>query len=383
MRIALFGGAEYPIPPPPTGIYAPLTIVSQLADGLCERGHDVTLFAPRGSKSKAKIVDLNMEPLDNLRRKNHEPYELKTLVAYEQIMTAKIYNEARRGSFDVIHSHSALRTLPYAPMADVPTILTMHTPVKKTYSFAYEAASKRFKYYAVSISRAQMKQSFGVSWAGTVYNGLELAHFPFAKKSSEGMLWIGRIHPDKGTKDAITIAKKMRKHLALIGATMPEVPASLEYWEKIKKEIRGEDIKHYGMIPHREVSQNYQIAKVMFFPIHWEEPFGLVMIEAMACGTPVVAYARGSVPEIIEDGKTGYIVNASEKDIRGRFTVKKTGLRGFEEAVRMIYEMSPAEYGKMRMACREHVVKKFTVEKMVEGYEQLYKKVLFDYKKVK
>ena len=117
-------------------------------------------------------------------------------------------------------------------------------------------------------------------------------------------------------------------------------------------------------------------AKCLLFPIKWEEPFGMVLIEAMACGTPVVAYARGSVPEIIKDGETGFIVNSSDSDIRGDWIVKKTGIAGLCEAVEKIYSMSKVEYQKMRHACRTHVEANFTVEKMADNYEKVYQKIL-------
>jgi glycosyltransferase involved in cell wall biosynthesis len=114
----------------------------------------------------------------------------------------------------------------------------------------------------------------------------------------------------------------------------------------------------------------------MLAPLTWEEPFGLTLIESMACGTPVIAFARGSVPEIIEDGKTGYIVNSSEDDKRGDFVIKKTGIEGLCEAVERIYDMSEEGYRQMRKNCRAHVENNFTVERMVDQYEALYKEIL-------
>lgn len=119
-----------------------------------------------------------------------------------------------------------------------------------------------------------------------------------------------------------------------------------------------------------------QSAKVFLFPIEWEEPFGLVLIESMACGTPIIAYARGSAPEIIKDGVTGFLINPSEDEKRGDFLIKKTGIDGFFEAVKQIYSMSKKEYENVRIACRKHVEENFTIEKMVDNYEKIYAEVI-------
>ena len=125
----------------------------------------------------------------------------------------------------------------------------------------------------------------------------------------------------------------------------------------------------------------YQDTKILVNPIRGEESFGLVMAEAMSCGTPVVAFAKGSVPEIIKDGITGYIINYSPKDIRGNFIIKKTGEEGIVEAVKRIYQLSKDDYEKMRKNCRKHVEENFTIKKMVDNYEKVYKKVINDCKK--
>lgn len=120
----------------------------------------------------------------------------------------------------------------------------------------------------------------------------------------------------------------------------------------------------------------YGKAAYFLYPVQWEEPFGLVFLEAMTCGTPVIAFARGAVPEIIVDGVTGFIINPSDDDIRGDWIIKKTGVDGLREAIERISSLSKVNYEKMRQACRKHVEENFTVEKMVENYEKVYKKVI-------
>ena len=132
---------------------------------------------------------------------------------------------------------------------------------------------------------------------------------------------------------------------------------------------------HLGFLEQKELVSYYQNAKLFLFPIEWEEPFGLVMIEAMAAGTPIVAFARGSVPEVIKDGETGFIVNSSDEDKRGDWIVKKVGIDGLCEAVERIYSMPKDHYRQMRKNCRGHVEKFFTIEKMIDNYEMVYKQI--------
>ncbi len=120
----------------------------------------------------------------------------------------------------------------------------------------------------------------------------------------------------------------------------------------------------------------YKKAKCFLYPLMWDEPFGYIFLESMACGTPVVAFARGSVPEVVKDGETGFIVNSSPEDIRGNFVIKKTGIDGLCEAVERIYAMPEEEYRQMRGNCRGHVERNFTVERMVDEYEKVYEKIL-------
>jgi glycosyltransferase involved in cell wall biosynthesis len=124
------------------------------------------------------------------------------------------------------------------------------------------------------------------------------------------------------------------------------------------------------------MSAFYGGSRLTLFPIQWEEPFGLVMTESMATGTPVIAFARGSVPEVMKDGETGFIINPSDNDIRGNWLIKKTGVEGLIEAINKIYDMPANEYLKMRKNCRKHVEQKFSMEKMVDSYEDVYKKIL-------
>ena len=180
---------------------------------------------------------------------------------------------------------------------------------------------------------------------------------------------------DKGAHEAILVANKLRRELRITGLVESETKS---YVEKAIKPLITSNIIFEEQDAGTPTDKNliFGSAKLFLFPTQWEESFGLVMLESMACGTPVVAYARGAVPEIVVDGETGFVVNPSDNDIRGEFAVKKTGIDGLCEAVERVYAMGKKEYEQMRTNCRAHVEKHFTVERMVDQYEELYEKIL-------
>jgi glycosyltransferase involved in cell wall biosynthesis len=206
-----------------------------------------------------------------------------------------------------------------------------------------------------------------------VYNGLEITTSTFNPAGGEQLKWIGRVSPKtpKGLKEAVLLSKQTGhgfEFSASIGDQVyydQEITPILDETTRGIGETRGPDMK----------SAFIGSAKGMLFPIQWEEPFGFVFTESMACGTPLLAYARGSVPEIIEDGVTGYIVNASDEDIRGNWIVKKTGEAGMKEAIERLYALPSDEYRAMRLACRMRVETLFTAEVMAREYEKIYQQI--------
>jgi len=202
--------------------------------------------------------------------------------------------------------------------------------------------------YYVSISNAQRKPAPDLNWIETVYNGLDLKLFPFSAKPRNHYLFLGRLLPTKGVAEAIMAVKRAKQSLIIAG-----IPNEGYYWEKKIKPSLGKDIKYVGNIPYEKTYKYYGQAKALLCPIQWEEPFGLTFIEAMACGTPVIAFNRGSVPEVIKDKKVGFIVNSI-----GEMTV----------AIKKINEIS-------RRKCRNWVEKKFSLKKMVDDYEKVFLKI--------
>jgi glycosyltransferase involved in cell wall biosynthesis len=211
----------------------------------------------------------------------------------------------------------------------------------------------------------------------TVHHGIDIFSLPFISKPKDNhLIFIGRYHTNtpKGLDDAADVANALNFPLDLY--TVIDESQRNSYNATVLPKV--ENKPHIKIItpPQPPKNEIFQNGKVFLFPTKCEESFGLVLIEAMATGTPVIAYARGSVPEIIQDGVTGFIVNPSDDDIRGDFITKKTGVEGMIEAVKRLYALPEGQYLQMRNNAREAVEKEFTIQKMVDEYEKVFKKVI-------
>jgi len=202
-----------------------------------------------------------------------------------------------------------------------------------------------------------------------VPHGIDSERIPFERGKRTHLLWFGRLDPKmpKGLPEALTISNTLKIPINIY--TYVEDP---NYFRTHIKPLFSQYTHFYTNIPRQEYFKN---AKVLVIPLGWEEPFGLTFLEAMASGTPVIAFARGSVPEIIQDGETGFIVNWSETDSRGNWITQKTGTAGICEAIERVYALSDADYTAMQWKCRERVENHFTIAKMVDGYETVYQKI--------
>ncbi|MBI4119247.1 MAG: glycosyltransferase family 4 protein [Parcubacteria group bacterium] len=325
-------------------------IVAMLCDGLVKKGHDVTLFAAPGSKTAAELISVYPKPLIEADILWSNPiWNLRNLsIAFEM---------ANRGDFDIVHAHLDLWTLFFQNLSGVPTLNTMHNPLYRTNADA--AKNDRLRLFSeeakrtniVFISESAKKQamvSFPERNARTIYNGVDISHFRLNPKGGDHFIWIARVNKHKGIENAIAAAEKTGTKLVLAGRVDP---TQTEYFEKTIKPHLNERIKYVGELTEDQLPDFYGNAKALLYPIEWEEPFGLVVAEAMACGTPVIAYRRGSMPELIEDGKTGFVV---ESDIN-----KLT------EAMNKIEKIN-------RAYVREYTEKHFSKERMVDDYERAY-----------
>jgi glycosyltransferase involved in cell wall biosynthesis len=313
-------------------------VVSLLCDELVRRGHEVTLFASGDSITTANLQSVHEKAL-RLDKNIKEPG------VYEQMMLPKIYQQA--DNFDIIHSHVGCAALPFTSFVKTPTVHTTHgifTPDNEKIfrQFAWEPY--------ISISEAQREPRLGLNYIHTVYNGIDTSVYDFQPEPdpSPYLAFVGRLSPEKGPEGAIKIAKAVGMSLKMAGKI--DVVDREYYDEKLAHLIDGEQIQYLGEVSHEDKVKLLAGARVTLFPITWREPFGLVMIESMGTGTPVVGMAMGSVPEVIDHGKTGFVCHTLEKMI---------------EAVPEAMKLS-------RKACRDYVVEQFSVKSMVNEYEKAY-----------
>lgn len=347
MNIAILAPPYLPIPPPLYG--GTERIVSLLTEGLVKRGHEVTLFASGDSKTEAKLVSFFPKALGNSGLGKGD--NAKPLAHYNACYD-------RASQFDIIHSHGQYVSLKGAAGLATPVLFTMHGsyyPGETTEEKRAMLAQHKSLNY-ISISNNQRGGMPDLHFVATVYNALDISEYLFVpKNNSDYLLWVGRVSPKKGALEAIQTAKEVGLRLEMAAAIDP---IDRTYFERlIKPHVDGVGVVYHGEIGSDALGELYGGAWAVLYPISWHEPFGLVMIESMACGTPVVAYNCGSVPEIIENGKTGYVVEPAE------------GIDGLARAVQKIGFID-------RAACRARVETHFSSHIMIDGYERAYQKVL-------
>jgi glycosyltransferase involved in cell wall biosynthesis len=340
MRIAQIAPLWERVPPPAYGGIE--LVVGLLTDELVRRGHEVTLFASGDSISLAELVSVHPRAL------RLDP-NVKEFCIYEMLQLAWVYEQA--AEFDIIHSHMGYGALSYANLVKTPTVHTLHgifTPDNEKI-FKY-AKNKPY----VSISHAQREARLGLNYIATVYNGIDGSSYKFYPQPDEPpyLAFLGRFSPEKGPHLAIAIAKQAGWHLKMAGKV--DI-VDVEYFEQeIKPQIDGKQIEYLGEANHAQKNALMGGAVATLFPITWREPFGLVMVESMAAGTPVIAMNLGSTLEVIAHGKTGFICNNIQECIN---------------AIPKVIELD-------RYDCREYVNSRFSVKQMTDGYEDVYQQIL-------
>lgn len=333
-KIAMLAPIAWRTPPKHYGPWE--LVVSNLTEGLVKKGHDVTLFATKDSITKAKHYAVC--PCGYEEDKTINP-EIWKLLHISELLE-------RADEFDIIHNHFDYPLLTYSKLIKTPILTTIHGFSSPEIYPVYEKYDNNVHY--VSISDADRYEK--LNYIATVYNGISLDEFTFNPVGGEYLVFLGRICYEKGTHEAIQIAKKAGKNLIIAGIIQEK-----EYFrKKVEPYVDGKQIKFIGPVGPKERNQLLGNALALLHPVMKPERFGLVMPEAMACGTPVIAFDKGSIREVVEDGKTGFI------------------LSNIEEAVKCVENI-----GKIsREACRKHVEKNFSVEKMVGDYEKVYNKIL-------
>lgn len=334
MKIAILSSVAWRTPPRKYGPWEQVS--SNIAEGLVERGIDVTLFATGDSLTKGKLEAVCEKPYA-------ENPEIDAKVA--ECMHISHAMELA-GRFDLIHNHFDFLPLSYTRLIKTPMVTTIHgfsspriIPVYKKYNS---------NSYYVSISNSDRNPE--LSYTATVYNGIDTAGFGFNAETDENLLFFGRIHPDKGVSEAIEIAKKSNRKLIISGLIQDQA-----YFDnKVHPYIDGKVITYVGNSGPLDRNKLLGSAFALLHPIGFEEPFGLSVVEAMVCGTPVIAFKRGAMPELILDGKTGFLVN------------------NVNEAVEAVNRIGSID----RRDCMEWATSTFSSEKMVEGYLEVYQKIL-------
>lgn len=368
-------------------IFAPLSIAKFIVDGLVDKGHQVFFYTSKDVETKAKIVPGDYQLTDTnpayFQFRYREPEERKYATAeiikrdFEYHLTMKAYQDALAGKLDIIQSFHDFGAHYFEELTHFPTVYVIHDPLPQDSSTVEYLRLKKFTNHRyISISQSQRKSIIKLNFVKNIYHGINLNDYKFSNQSKDNLIYFGRILEDKGPDIAIAVAKKMKKKIIIATSAVMANISKKYYDEKIAVNIDNDQVKLQGYLLGEEKTNFIQQGKAFVFPLCWEEPFGLVMIEAMACGTPVIAYARGSAPEIIKDGQTGFLVNSSPDNIRGNFIIKKTGFEGLCEAVEKIYSLGDDEYQKMRKNCRSHVEDNFSVKHMIDQYETTYKEIL-------
>lgn len=345
MKIAQIAPLSETVPPPAYG--GTELIVSLLTEELVRRGHEVTLFATEDSQT---LATLEPGAKTALRHSNLTPEEC---MIYSQIQLSRVFERA--DEFDLIHSHMGQDALPFADRTKTPVVHTIH-------GYFPDLSKNLYKQYHkqnfISISKAQQKYVRELNYVGTAYNALNTDQFKFCREPENPpyLAFLGRMSPCKGPHTAIEIAKRTRIPLKIAGKI--DHTNKDFFHETIEPLIDGEQIIFIGELSSKDKNQFLGGALATLFPVHWNEPFGLVMIESMVSGTPVIASNRGSTPEVIVHGKTGFLCD--ENDIEGMCA-----------GVCRITEIN-------REDCYRHVTKNFTVKQMVDSYEEIYQQLLED-----
>lgn len=336
MKIAMLSPLSWRTPPRHYGPWE--NIVSLLAEQLITMGIQVTLFASADSHTTGELAGVCERPYS-------EDPSIDPKV-WECLHIAELFRRA--DEFDLIHNHYDFLPLSYSEFTHIPIVTTIHGFSSPSILPVYKAFNDSTYYVATS----EASKCADLDYIATIHHGINLDQFRFQDKTGGYLLYFGRIHPDKGTHEAIEVARKTDKPLVIAGIVQDEV----YFKEQVAPHIDGTNVKYIGSVGPEKRQEIMSRALALLHLIDFDEAFGLSVIESMACGTPVIAYGRGSVPELVRDGYNGFIV----KDM--------------DSAVQAVGRIASID----RHLCRDEVEKHFTCQRMAQEYLDVYHKILKD-----
>ena len=350
MKIAMMVRGFLQTPVPNDIAYSPAIVARSVAEGLEKRGHHVVFFGPEGSHLSTEVETCGLRSLAATQQElddligTEDLFQDYRFSLYDGAMAKAMLERAQKGEFDCVvfnHFESAVALGSLYPK--VPIVHILHDYIDEERREVIELHSSKNQHF-ISISDSQRRGAPDLSYAATVYNGIDINQFTLQESAEDYLMFSGRITPTKGVKEAVQVAVQTKRRLLIAGSL-----SKVDYWyfDEYIKPFLDDRILFLGMLDRTQIIKYYQKAAALLMPIQWEEPFGLSMAEANACGTPVIAFRRGSIPEIIVDGKNGYIVDNTAEMIM---------------AVEKLHDIK-------RIDCRARAKKCFSTTTMVKGYE--------------
>ncbi len=353
-------------------IFAPARLALDLAEGLEKLGHEVTFFSPGPVDTKVKNINSDLtyfteevEAITKLKIEDgavselikNKPLTFLTLSRQIQSdLISRCYKMANQGEFDIVHvyTNEEETAMAFSELVKVPTVFTHHEPFN--FLARYRTNFQKYKHLNfISISKSQQKAYPDINFVGNVYHGIDANRFEFNNTPKDYFAFLGRIIKPKGVHLAIQACLETGQKLEIAGKHYSGHGGDRYWEEKIEPFIDGKQIEYVGYIStDAEKSEFLGNAKGLLMPVQWEEPFGMVMLEAMACGTPVVGFAKGSIPEVVKDKVTGIVVEDLED--------MKSGLGKINEID--------------RKEVRDYVEKEFSLKNMAQQHEKIYKQLI-------
>lgn len=334
MKIALLSPIAWRTPPRHYGPWE--LVVSNLTEELVKLGHEVTLYATEDSITAARLKHICPYPYEENPDIDPKVWEIMHI--------AHLFENA--ASYDIIHNHYDFVPLAFSRMVETPVVTTIHGFSSPKIIPIYREYNQDNHYISISDSDRHPD----LIYYRTVYHGIDLSHFTFCSKTDDYLLYLGRIHPDKGTREAIEIAKRSGLRLFIAGIVQDK-----DYYNnQVAPQVDNEQIVYLGPVGPAQRDELLGNAYAVLHPISFAEPFGLTVVESMACGTPVVAFNKGSMPEVINHGVSGFLVE------------------NVAQACAAIPRISSLD----RHKCREWAVMRFSRERMARDYESVYLQIL-------